>query len=98
GAAFDRAIEKGPNSFLGFGGSHPVIRRARVNFFLSANEGEAFGAGNVVGITAVEVTARVSLLVQLDVSAVIEHQLGESLVFGLRAITPYDLGRLCQLG
>jgi hypothetical protein len=82
-AAFHRTVEKRPNLFFGLRGCHPVVRRARVSFFLSANEGEAFGAGNVVGITTVEITAGVGLLIQLDESAIVEHQLREALVFGL---------------
>src|SRR5208282_3170852 len=80
------------------GWSHPVICRTGVVFLLSADEGDAFGAGYIIGIAAVEVTAGIGLLIQRGERAVAEHFLREALVLGLRAVAPHNFGRLRETG
>src|SRR5262249_6219641 len=57
-------VKQGAHLILGGAGVHPVVRRADVVFLRSADEGEVFGAGYIVGTTTVQVAIREGLFVQ----------------------------------
>src|SRR6202043_2431990 len=91
GSALHSAVEERAVFVLGFGGSHPIISRASVFFFVGTDIRNAFSASDIVGIAAMEVRVRVRFLIQLDISAVGKHFRGEPLYFGRGAVDPHDL-------
>jgi len=52
---------------------HPVVGRAYILFVWSADKREVFGAGDIIGAAAVQVTVRVALLVQLERRVILQH-------------------------
>ena len=72
-------------------GLHPVVRRARVDLLLRADERAALDARDVALVRAGEVAARALLFVELDELAVLDHHLADLRVLFLRARHDHDL-------
>ncbi len=98
GAALHRAFEDGPDFGLAFCGRHPVIGRAGIVLVASADERDAFGAGDVVRIAAVQVRVRIGGRVQLGDDAVVEEAAEEMIIFGVGAVAPDNFRRLRDAG
>ena len=91
-----RAVEPSAQLRVSVGGIGPVVSRARVDFVRRADEGQLFGARDVVGIRAMQVAAGPLLLVQLDEYSRGDCLLGEPIFFGFVTVAPDDCVRFGQ--
>ena len=77
-------------------GVHPVIGGACVFFFLGADEGSVFHAGNVVGVGPVIQAARELLFIELDHLAGGDGFFSQGVELFFAAVDPDNLVRLAE--
>src|SRR6185369_17755433 len=77
---------------------HPVVSGAGGVLAAGANEGRLLGAGDVVGVAAVEVAVGQLLRVELDEDGFGDALVEERLAFGGGAVAPVDPGGHGLLG
>jgi hypothetical protein len=98
GAALHRAFQDGADFGFAFLGGHPVVGGTGIVLVASADEGDAFGAGHVVRIAAVQVRVRVGGRIQFGDDAVVEQAAEEMIIFGVGAVAPDNFRRLRGVG
>ncbi len=77
-----RAVEPSAQLRVSLDRVGPVVSRPRINFVRRTNEGQLFGACDVVGVRSMQVAARAFLLIQFDEYSCGDCLFGEPIFFG----------------
>ena len=89
-SALHAVVEQRPDALAGVLGAHPVVGRPGILGVLGTDKSEVLGAGDVLGIGAVEEAVRQRVAVEPDQGAVRDHLVDEPVVFGIGSIAPDD--------
>ena len=90
GATLHAAVKQGLQRGAHFGGRHPVVGRAGVFLFFTANEGAVFHACHVAGVGAGQKGVRPLGRVELFEGAAVHQLLAQAVVFLVAAVAPDD--------
>ncbi len=89
-SAFHAAVEQCVDLGMRLGRRHPVIVWTGVGLVFRAYEREVFHARHIGRAGAMQIAARMGLLIQFDQIAGMQHLLYQTPIFGIGTVTPMD--------
>ncbi len=87
---FHATVEQCIDLGVRVGWRHPMIVGTRIGLALRAHEGEVLHARHVGRVGAMQIAARMGLLIQFDQISALQHLLHQRPIFGIGTVTPMD--------